>query len=371
VSTPLEVLIIDDSLDRGELALGELRRAGYALRAQRVQTTEALLECLGEQSWQLLLCSHSSPGFDVAAVVALAHQRAPELPIVVLSGRIGEERAADCLRAGARDLVLEDHFARLVLIVERELLATRQKDDQRRTNEQLRRAEAQLGRTEKLRLLGHMAGRISHDLKNLLNPLSLYLDLADRALARGDVERARFGIGELKQVIQLGVQTVDRLRVFSSPASELTFSKLDLDAIAREAVVLSEWRMSEAGHPGVRIETQLTGPLEVNGEHADLLSAVLNLLANSIDALPNGGTIRVRTGKDQDQPWLEVSDDGPGMAPEIRDKVFEPFFGTKTEPGAGLGLAMVQSAMLRHDARISVSSEPGQGTTLRLSFSRA
>jgi signal transduction histidine kinase len=369
VSKQLDVLIVDDSPEDAELVLRELSRGGYELRSRRVETRDALIDALATGEWDLVLYDYSLPAFDALSAVTAVSEHAPDLPVLVVSGTIGEERVAECMRAGAKDLVLKDRLARLVPAVEREVAEARRHADERRLTEELRRAEALLGRTEKLRLLGQMAAGISHDLKNLLNPLSLYMDLVDRALARGDIERARFGVGELKQVITLGVQTVDRLRVFSRPTLELKFVKLDLNQIAREAIALAQSRVGQTARRRVQIRAELGAPVEVLGEQSDLVSAVLNLLANSIDAMPDGGSVTVRTGEDAEQRWLEVSDDGPGMPPEVQERVFEPFFSTKGEQGTGLGLAMVQSAIVRHDGRVSLSSELGRGTTIRLSFS--
>lgn len=368
MSQKLQVLIVDDSPDDAELVLRELRRADYAVTSRRVDTRAAMTRALAEESWDIILCDYSMPQFDALSAMALLIEEARDLPLLVVSGTIGEERAVECMRAGARDLILKDRLARLVPAVERELSESARRQEQRRTQKQLRRAEDTLTRTEKLRMLGQMAAGISHDLKNLLNPLSLYIDLADRALGRADLEKARSSIGELRQVVRRGVETVDRLRVFSLPVSDQRLSRVDLDSVVREAVALAKSRIRPTAPRSVDIRVELGGPMLVEGEPADLVGAVLNLAANSIDALPSGGTVLVRTGQLPGSAFLEVQDDGAGIPTELCDQIFEPFFTTKGEQGTGLGLSMVQATMLRCHGSVSLESAVGVGTRIRLSF---
>jgi signal transduction histidine kinase len=364
----LQVLIVDDSPDDAELVLRELRRADYTVVSRRVETREGMLRALGDEAWDIVLCDYSMPEFNALSAISVLQEEAPDLPLLVVSGTIGEERAVECMRAGAHDLVLKDRLARLVPALERELVEAARHEEQRHTERQLRQAEDTLSRTEKLRMLGQMAAGISHDLKNLLNPLSLYIDLAERALVRGDADKARASIGELRQVVRRGVETVDRLRVFSRPSSDQRLVKVDLDVVAREAAALARSRVRPTAPRSTDVRTELNGPLLVDGEPSDLVGAVLNLAANAVDALSSGGTVVLRTGRDEETAWVEVADDGPGIPKEIRDQIFEPFFTTKGEHGTGLGLAMVHATMLRCRGSVSLDSEVGKGTRVRLSF---
>lgn len=361
----LRVLIVDDSADDTELVLRELRRGNFEVHWHRVENRQQMREALAAQAFDIVLCDYSMPEFDALSAIDVVRELAPAVPLLVVSGTIGEERAVECMRAGAHDLVLKDRLARLIPAVERELDETARQRDMAR---QLSQAEATLQRTEKVRMLGQMAAGISHDLKNLLNPLSLYLDLAERALGRSDVEKARANIGELRHVLKRGVETVDRLRVFSRPAVDERRAPVEINSVAREAVLLANSRIRQTAPQPTTISLALEGELYVHGEPADLVGAVLNLLANAIDAMANGGSIVVSTGRDASWVWLEVADDGPGMSEELKNQVFEPFFTTKGDHGTGLGLAMVQATMLRCRGAVSLDSTPGRGTRVRLAF---
>ena len=117
-----------------------------------------------------------------------------------------------------------------------------------------------------------------------------------------------------------------------------------------------------------RVVEELGAPPLVRGRPADIVSAMVNLIVNAIEAMNGGGTIVLRTGASDNQGWVQVSDDGPGMAPGVESRIFEPFFTTKGDDGTGLGLAMVYACMQRHGGTVKVDTAPGKGTTFTLSF---
>lgn len=222
-----------------------------------------------------------------------------------------------------------------------------------------------LARTEKLRALGQMAAGISHDLKNILNPISLHLQVVTRAIDRGKLDDAQESLLEIKQTLTRGVETLERLRSFSRQSEEAKTELVSLDALAREAAAIGKSR----GAPEV-IE-ELTEPPSVNAMGSEVVAAIVNLVVNAIEA--GARTITLRSGKeDESQPhsgsWVEIADDGPGMPPDIAKRVFEPFFTTKGAEGTGLGLAMVYATMERHGGSVTIDTEEGKGTCFRLHF---
>jgi signal transduction histidine kinase len=116
------------------------------------------------------------------------------------------------------------------------------------------------------------------------------------------------------------------------------------------------------------IKQALDSPPPVLAQADDVLSAVVNLIINAIDALPDGGTILISTGEERGGAWIEVEDDGPGMPPEVEQRVFEPFFSTKGAEGTGLGLAMVYACAARHGGSVTLKTGVGAGARFRLWF---
>jgi signal transduction histidine kinase len=232
---------------------------------------------------------------------------------------------------------------------------------------QLRASKEALARSEKLRALGQMAAGVSHDIKNILNPLHLQLQLLRRRLPPGS-ESAEEIVQRMEEVVKFGVDVVERLREFSRQDPEREAEPVQLERVLETAMDLCGPRVPS----GARIELRREpgeGP-PVLARRSELVTAVVNLVFNAIEAMSGGGTITVRTGAASGGGWIEVADDGPGMPPEIERRIFEPFFTTK-EQGTGLGLAMVYAFVHRHSGELTLDTAPGRGTRLRLWFPAA
>jgi signal transduction histidine kinase len=240
-----------------------------------------------------------------------------------------------------------------------------------RVNAELRTSREALARTEKLRALGQMAAGVSHDLKNILNPLSMHAQLAQRALARGEIDKANASLDECRAVIRRGVETIDRLRAFSRQTPEARAARADVNALVHEAVALARPRLSSRAGTPPRIEVELgeVPPVVVHAE--EVLAAIVNLIVNAIDAMPHGGVVTLRTAARDDGVAVTVADNGPGMTPEVQARVFEPFFTTKGAEGTGLGLAMVFATMQRHSGTVTLDTSPGSGATFTLWLPKA
>jgi signal transduction histidine kinase len=237
-----------------------------------------------------------------------------------------------------------------------------------RSYAELRASREALKRTHKLRALGQMAAGVSHDLKNLLNPLSLYLQLAKRALAKGNTDQVAESLSEMQGVVKRGVETIDRLRDFSRQSPDTGVRPTDLNAHARESMDLARAKLAGRKSGMVHLDLELGSPPIVFLQSTELVGALVNLIVNAIDAMPDGGRVVVSTGGDDDEAWVRVADDGPGMTPEIERRVFEPFFTTKGDAGTGLGLAMVFAFVERSGGRISLDTSPGHGAAFTLRF---
>lgn len=234
-------------------------------------------------------------------------------------------------------------------------------------NSELRSTRLAVARSEKLRALGEMAAGVSHDLKNLLNPLVLHLQLLQRQLKNADVG-VRESLDEMATILKNGNQMLERLRQFSRQSPDVSLGAVSLDVVAEEALSIAKPRMASNKTAMPTVVRELGSPPQILAQKGEVVSAVVNLIVNAIDVLEKPGKIVVRTGADRGGSWIEVEDTGPGMSDEVRDHVFEPFFTTKGEAGTGLGLAMVYACMVRHSGTADVSSEPGRGARFRLWF---
>ncbi|WP_394842342.1 HAMP domain-containing histidine kinase [Pendulispora brunnea] len=237
-----------------------------------------------------------------------------------------------------------------------------------RSHAELRASQETLARSEKLRALGQMAAGVSHDLKNILNPLSLHLQLLARGLERGKTDDAKETIAEMKQVLTRGLQTLERLREYSRQSPEPRTENVDLNRLVHEAAEIARPRMTTASGRRHRVDEELGAPPIFRGRAGDIVSALVNLVVNAVDAMPDGGTITLRTGASNGGSWVQIADDGPGIPEDVQRRVFEPFFTTKGEEGTGLGLAMVEACARRHGGSIKLDTAVGKGTTFTLWF---
>ena len=240
----------------------------------------------------------------------------------------------------------------------------------------LRETQAGIMQQERLRALGQMASGVAHDINNAISPVSLYTEsllAREKGLSsagRGQLEVIQRAIGDV-------AQTVARMREFYRPReSQMPLARVQINDLVRQVVELTHVRWSDMPQQrGVTIVLKLeleTKLPTVMGADGEIREALTNLVFNAVDAMPDGGTLTLRTSTDKSGlVRVEVSDSGVGMDEDARRRCLEPFFSTKGERGTGLGLPMVYGMVQRHNADIAIESELGKGTTIRLSFPAA
>lgn len=200
----------------------------------------------------------------------------------------------------------------------------------------------------------------------LLLPLTMHLELADRALRLGDIERVQALLAVMARLVSDGEAAVIRLLQFAQPADgALARESVDPGDVVRRAVeIASAHAASRSASVTITVELAAVRAFEVDA--AEVVAALVNLMVNAIEA--GGSRIVVCTGCDADATWCDVTDDGPGIPATVRDRLFEPFVSTKSTAGSGLGLAMVDACMSRHGGRIEVDNPDAGGTRFRLYF---
>jgi len=247
----------------------------------------------------------------------------------------------------------------------------------------LRQSQQATLQQERLRALGQMASGIAHDINNAISPIMLYtetmLEKEPNLSAKG-----RENLITIRQAAEDVAQTVSRMREFYREREpQLDLTAVDLNHVAEQAAKLTRARWYDmAQQRGVVIELRkdlASGLPAIMGVESEIREALTNLVFNAVDAMPEGGTLTLRTRVVEKQPEagaaehmplavVEVIDTGIGMDEETRRRCLEPFYTTKGERGTGLGLAMVYGIVQRHSAELQIESVPGKGTTVRLVF---
>jgi len=254
-----------------------------------------------------------------------------------------------------------------------------------RAYDDLRQSQQAILQQERLRALGEMASGIAHDINNAISPAALYTEsLLERE--PGLSERARSCLTTIQTAIEDVAETVSRMREFYRPReTEMVLSRVACNRVLEQVINLTRARWSDLPQQRgvvIKLQTELTEDLpQIMGSEVELRDALTNLIFNAVDAMPDGGTLTLRTrllgsgtrgGEDAArQVHVEVADTGNGMDEETRRRCLEPFYTTKGERGTGLGLAMVYGMVQRHSAELDIDSAVGRGTTVRLCFAAA
>ena len=369
MSQPLRVLLIEDSAEDAALTLLQLEAGGYVPESQRVETAAELRAALAARAWDVILSDFALPQLSAQEALRILRElRGPDTPFILVSGQVGEERAVECIRQGAQDFILKDRPARLPHAIARELADAALRTEQARTQTKLDRAEQALRCGEKLRSLGQMAAGVAHDLRNILTPLSFRLQLLAQQLKRGSLTEAQESVSELQKILRTGIELIDRIRRFSQKPAEARSESVDLNRLVQESLALARPRLVGRARSGCQFHTELGSPPVIQGNASELTAALVNLISNSIDAMPGGGNITLRTRGEAGGACIQIADDGPGLSAEAEEHLFEPFFTTKGEAGTGLGLAMVHATVQRHQGTLSLVTAPGKGTQFSLWF---
>ena len=226
--------------------------------------------------------------------------------------------------------------------------------------------EAQLRQAQRRELVGTLAAGVAHDLGNLLSAVGGSLDLVsdptqpaavrERALAQASLALRR-SHAFLRALLAVGRR--------DPGTSEQV--PMDLAQAVREAADLLKPLLGN----GIDLQVDLpSSPVPLRGDPLQIEQVILNLALNGRDAMPRGGRLHLRAGREPDgQPFLAVEDEGEGIPEALRDRMFSAFFTTKEgHRGSGLGLAMVQGIARSHGATVQVDSVPGQGSTFTLRF---
>jgi signal transduction histidine kinase len=239
---------------------------------------------------------------------------------------------------------------------------TRKNRDLTELNELLVAARRDLTSKERLAALGQLAGTIAHELGNPLNALNGHLqllarrpDLPEPAKAQADVLKA-----EVERMTQIIRRFLDQTRGFT-PAAET----VELAPLVEEALDLT---LGTEARARIQVAREVEGGA-VRTDPGLVRHLLTNLVANAIDAMPNGGKLEVQAQKDGRDLVLRVTDTGTGMAPEVKRHIFEPFYTTKSNgKGTGLGLAICKEIARALKGRIDVESEPGKGSVFTVRF---
>ncbi len=247
---------------------------------------------------------------------------------------------------------------------------TRHFSNLKKAYESLKSAQERIVRSERLKAIGEMAAGVAHDFNNALSVLMGKAQTVQNKLAAQpiDLESIRADLETMRKVSEQAAGTIRRIQDYTRIRKDVSSAPVNLDVVVRDAVEITrhKWK-TEAGSRSRPIELvlELHELPPVSGNAQELAQAVGNLIFNAVEAMPDGGTLTLRTFAEGDRVVLEVEDTGIGMPPEVQEHLFEPFFTTK-ENGQGLGASIIYGIISRHHGDIRVHSAAGKGTTFQI-----
>ena len=216
----------------------------------------------------------------------------------------------------------------------------------------------------KLAALGRLSAGVAHEVKNPLNAMMIHLELLRQQV---DAEDALSHVDVIAREIRRLDDVVQGFLKFARP-EELALQPVSLADLLRDVTPIIE---AEAGRTGVVLSVDPGDAPDVIGDRAMLRQAVLNLALNACQAMPAGGSLRIRcAGASGRRVSIAVTDTGVGISPEHLRRIFDLYFTTK-ERGSGIGLSMVYRTVHMHDGEIEVASAPGGGTTFTMLLPQA
>ncbi len=415
---PSRILAVDDSVTYREAVASALRDEGYDVIS--VGSGEEALQILSVQSVDCVLLDLVMPGIGGTETCRRIKSSpvARDIPVVVLTALEDQSSMLQSLTSGADDYIEKSAELDVLKARVRAQLRRRQfEDETRRVRERLLRSEiesaearrarevaetrtklveelelknrelgraveelqntqAQLVQTAKMASLGNLVAGIAHEINNPLAFSLSHLATAKKSLnraepgprpgemvvAREDWERAQTRMTEMNLGLERIRDLVVKLRTFSH-IDQGEFRRVNMRDCIESVLIILGHRLRDR----IRVIVNLGAPDEVDCYPSLLNQAVMNLIANSIDAITGEGVIEIETGAVDSDYRIRIMDSGSGIPAEVRERVFEPFFTTKAVgEGTGLGLSITYSIIKRHGGRLALECPPGGGTIMSL-----
>ena len=361
----LRVLVVEDEPLDAELIIDQLGGDGLKVESRLVDDEAGYRKALEDFNADVVISDLSMPGFSGYRALELLREKDKLLPFIFVSGTIGEDAAIQALKSGATDYLLKERLARLPSAVRRAV-------EQAREVQARERAESELMRAQRFESLAMLAGGLSHDLRNVLQPLML---TADALKERDDEELRKHGelVGDCAK---RGLEMVASMLSFARGAHVKTEQ-------VRLSALFDALGMLLRGSVPSNVDLVLKNPDEevvIEGNHTELQQCLLNLCLNALQAMPEGGNLTLSAEPAEiDESFfsegelqspgaylkLQISDTGIGMDEAVRSNLFRPFFTTK-KTGTGLGLLSCKRIVTNHRGYLRVLSEPGNGTTFEV-----
>ena len=220
---------------------------------------------------------------------------------------------------------------------------------------------------EKMAALGELSFGVAHNVNNTLTGILGRAQLLLRNSS--DASKIESGLELIIKSAEDGAHIIRRIQDFARQRPSREFEIICVAELLKDACEMTRprWETRSEFAP-VRFALNADSKAYVKGDPVELREVLVNMIYNAVDAMPSGGEVCLSTVEMHDHVVLSISDTGTGMGPDVKSRLFDPFFTTKGRKGTGMGLAVSFGIIRRHEGSIDVDSEPGRGTTFKISL---
>ena len=353
--TQLRALLLEDSSLDAELVLRQLRKDNFEVSAVIVQEEKAFAAALRAHCPEIVLADYNLPGWRGMEALKVLRAQGLDIPMILVSGALGDVVAVECIKQGATDYVLKDTLTRLPVVVRRALQERHEQKLRQQAEENLAAKMEELARSNAdLEQFAYVA---SHDLQEPLRMVASYTQLlSERYSGKLDEDANKF-IGYAREgALRMQVLIQDLLAFSRVGRKEDTSASVDGNSVIEDVRRALASAIAESG-----AVITCVGLPTVSADRTQMVQLFQNLIGNAIKFRgKNPPQISVRSEK-QDDRWLfSVSDNGIGIAPEDAENIFVIFqrlHGRAEYPGNGIGLAICKKIVERFGGRIWVESQ--------------
>jgi signal transduction histidine kinase len=359
VGGKLKALLVEDEPADVELALRALRNAGFEASADVAQTAEEFTDLVRKNSYDVILADYKLPNWNGMESVEALRREGLDVPVIMVSGALGERTAVECIKQGAADYVLKDDLTRLPESIRRAIREKKLRADHKHASEELARSN---------RDLEQFAYVASHDLQEPLRMVATYTQLlAERYQGKLDESADKYIHYAVDGALRMQKLVQDLLAFSRVGRQDTELRNTDCKTVVAAALQNLEGALQESG--AVVKHDQL--PV-VMADGSQLTQVFQNLIANAIKFRGSSPPVIQITAEMVAREWtISVMDNGIGIAPEHVENVFVIFrrLHTREEyPGNGIGLSICKKIVERHGGRIWVESDPGQGCSFKFTL---
>jgi signal transduction histidine kinase len=362
----LHVLLVEDNSADGELILRELRRGGFAVTGEFAQTPDRFRSLVRADPPDVVLADYNLGQWRGLETVDILREEQMDVPVILVSGALGDVTAVECIKRGATDYVLKDSLARLPVSVRRALAERHAQQERKHAENQLEKKAEELARSN--RDLEQFAYVASHDLQEPLRIVAAYTQLlGERYRGKLDADADKYIHYAVDGALRMQTLVRDLLAFSRAGRQGMETEQLDANELIRHAMLNLEASFRESG---AKVHFDRLPMITAN--RSQLQQVFQNLIANAIKfhgAVPP--QIEISAEENAGAWSFSVKDNGIGIAPEHMDSIFVIFHRLHTReeyPGNGIGLSICKKIIERHGGKIWVESEPGRGTTFRFTI---